>query len=351
MEDSTLSDKNLPDLKPSDFNVTPTNPKKTITKPNTDVPNGKYLLPRDYEQAYKELVGSQPKQILRNSYSTHHYALRMFRRIMSIIEFENYPKGWDIEYLKKIFFRRGYIGFFNTKAYGVVPLECSYYGNNIYHRPTNLILTNEHVKPSLSYYTIGKDCTLMHLQHNYQGVNSLIDQYATKISNIDASIEVNLQNSKVTAVFVCDDKRQSETAKKIYDDIARGEPAVFPRKAGKDLNANSGFDVQFLPVKNSYLVNDLLDAKNTFSNAFFNDIGISANAVDKKERVNTIESSSNFDQILNSINDWKENIERGISEMNDLFKLKVRVTFPYLDSLKRSLNEGRMIDEFGEGLY
>lgn len=291
---------------------------------------GVYTLSKNAaRKIYEEMYGVQPNDVKGQSNArTWYYHERLLRRLMSIFDLENVPDGWDVEWFKKNLLLRGYMCVGMTSAFGVIPMRCTYHGLNVYDRPTKCTISN-HLINNLTL-KIGKDCVLVHLQNNYQGVWSLLNIYSEKLAAIDSGIEVNIMNTKAAWMFDCDGKAQEETAKKIYDDITSGRPAVFARaNHTSTLNSDGKIGITMLNVKNTYIADLLQDAKRAVRYEFLSELGINNANVDKKERVNTLEVSANDDELKNAIDDWKTNLERQFDEINKMFGLSIRVVFPY----------------------
>lgn len=257
-----------------------------------------------------------------------YYHTRLLRRVMSVFNLKNCPDDWDVEWFKKNLLIRGYMCIGNTPQFGVIPARCTFHGLNVYDRPTMCTIAN-HLINSLTL-KINQDCVLVHLQNNYQGISDLLRLYAQKLASIDAGIEVNILNTKAAWMFDCDGKAQEETAKKIYDDITSGRPAVFTRANNSStLNGDGKIGITMLNVKNTYIADMLQDAKREVRYEFLSEIGINNANVDKKERVNTLEVSANDDELRNAIDDWKSNLEEQFTRVNELFGLNIEVEFPY----------------------
>ena len=288
-------------------------------------------------RVYEELYGLTPQDVDgQNNTRTLYYKERLLRRLMSLFELDGCPKEWDIEWFKKNLLLRGYMCVGRTSAFGVIPMICTYHGLNVFNRPTKCTISN-HLINNLTL-TIGEDCVLVHLQHNYQGVWPLLNIYAEKLASVDAGIEMNILNTKAAWMFDCDGKAQEETAKKIYDDITSGRPAVFARaNNSSSLNSDGKIGITMLNVKNTYIADMLQDAKREIRYEFLSEIGINNANVDKKERVNTLEVTANDDELRNAVDDWKNNLEKQFDQINNMFGTNIKVTFPYyrdIDSVR-----------------
>ena len=293
---------------------------------------------RAERRVLEELYGLQPTEVKGQINSrTLYYRERLLRRALSVIKFKNCPEHWDVEWLKKHLMIIGYLCVGNTPQFGVIPMKCTYHGINVFDRPTKCAISNSLIN-NLTL-TIDEDCVLLHLQNNYQGINKLLAIYAEKLANLDSGIDVNVMNTKAAWIFDCDGKAQEETAKKIYDDITSGRPAVFARANNSSaLNSDGKVGITMLNVKNTYITDSLQDEKRAVMYEFLTELGINNSNVDKKERVNTLEVQANDDELKNSVDDWKENLESQIAKINKLFKLNIEVEFPYYR--KESANNG-----------
>lgn len=302
---------------------------------------GVYTLSKnDAKSVYKDLFGIKPTDVQGQfNARTWYYKDRLLRRVMSIFEFDNCPPSWDVEWFKKHLLKLGFMCVGRTSQFGVIPMRCTFSGINVYDRPTTCIISN-HMINNLEL-TIGEDCVLVHLQNNYQGIGAMLNIYSQKLAAIDSGIEVNILNTKAAWMFDCDGKAQEETAKKIYDDITSGRPAVFVRANNSStLNGDGKIGITMINVKNTYIADMLQDAKREMRYEFLSEIGINNANVDKKERVNTLEVTANDDELRNAIDDWKRNLEMQVEQINEMFDLHIKVRFPYYREMQKGVSNG-----------
>ena len=296
---------------------------------------GVYSLSNDALAIYKELYGEKPQDIHAQWVTrTQYYYQRLLRRAISTFDIEGAPEDWDIEWCKKILLVYGFLCIGSVEGYGVIPMKCNPTGTNIYNRPTKCLVAN----PVFGNkdFTIGTDCVLVKLQNNYQGFNDTIRLFAEKFANVDAGIDVNLLNSRNAWIFDCADKVQEETAKKMYDDITAGRPAVFRRSHGQSaLHDDGKIDITMLNVKNTFIGDILQEQKRELRYEFLTELGINNSNVFKKERVNTDEVNANNEELRNSVDDWKTNLEEAFARANKMFGLNLTVVFPYLEHIEK----------------
>lgn len=275
------------------------------------------------------------------TWSSLYYRKRILRRLISLLTIENAPDTWDLNYMLEWLFLYGYIGVASFDEFGVLPLRCTLSGVNVYDRPTTAIFSN--AKLTRTYEKIiNQECVVLRLNYNFEGVGDMLNLYSQLLANCDGALSVNLMNSKVAYIFDCADKEQAETAKEVYDQISRGEPAVFIRANIPTPNGDSGVKFAINNVSNSYICDKVVDTKNAIWGMFYNDVGLDHSPVDKKERVNTEEVVSNNQQLINAIKDWKENLDDGIRRVNEMFGLNLVIRFPFYDEMMNAqLNSER----------
>lgn len=242
--------------------------------------------------------------------SAMYYRKKLLRLILARFEW-NLPRSWDKDYFLTTLFNDGYISITDTSV-GVIALRSGLTGINVYDRPTTAVFAN-HVLGNFER-TIGVDCSVIKLMYDYSGVEWILTRYATLLAMCDSGIAVNLMNTKATFVFGATSKAQSETMKKMYDDITMGQPAVFVN--GDAINKENMFT---MPAKENFIADDVQLLKRKIINEFLTDIGINNTNLDKRERLTDDEVNANNEEVRFNIMDWYDNIQEGIEETNLLF--------------------------------
>lgn len=270
--------------------------------------NGKNI---PFDDMLRNFFARRPKDVdgVANT-SSLYYQTKLLKNILARFEF-GLPEGWDRDYFLEILFREGHITVTDT-AMGVVALRSGLTGINIYEHPTKAIFAN----PVLGNFerTIDVDCAVIKLQYDYQGIGWLLQRYATLLAMCDSGIAVNLMNTKATYVFGATSKAQSESYKKMYDEITQGMPAVFVN--GDAINKETMFT---MPAKENFIADDLQLLKRKIYNEFLTDIGINNTNLDKRERLTDDEVNANNEEVKFNIMHWYDNIMDGIKRANILF--------------------------------
>ena len=242
--------------------------------------------------------------------SAMYYRQWLLKKIFARFEFE-IPSEWELDYFLDVLFREGHISITDTPM-GIVALRSGLTGIGIYNQPTRAIFAN----PVLGNFerTIDVDCAVIKLQYDYQGVGWMIDRYSTLLAMCDSGIAVNLMNTKAAYVFGATSKAQSESYKKMYDDITQGKPAVFVN--GDSINKENMFT---MPAKENFISDDIQLLKRKIINEFLTDIGINNTNLDKRERLTDDEVNANNEEVRFNIMHWYDNIQDGIRRAKRLF--------------------------------
>lgn len=266
-----------------------------------------------------------------DNYASVMYYNQLMRKIRSIIEIKNVPDTWDTSALKRDLFEYGYFCVYDFAAYGILPVQCTLFGDGYNHRPTNVIITN-HV---LGDYEIKiNDCVIVKIQNDFCGVTELAMRYAQRLANCDTSIDIALYNSRMSYLIGSESKQEADTIRKVYDKVTSGEPMVVIKK---DI-MSKGFTFATQNLKQNYIACDVMSTKTSIYNEFLSEIGIN-NSPEKKERLVTDEVNVNNDAIVNSVFEWYLNLKQAEKEINTKYGLNVEFKFPFMEGLKNDTTE------------
>lgn len=304
-----------------------------------------------YGNGFTELVrgffNHNPKSVndMTNN-SFFYYQFQLMTKLKSVLTVSGYPSNWNVDNMWDVILKNGYIPIVKTDI-GSLALEGSFYGQNMYYMPTNILVTN----PVLGNIDkkIGEDGELLYINYEYntfQGVMSLINRYAVLLANIDCSLNVSLYNSRVAHVFEAETDAQVKSLQKMYDDVSKGNPAVFLKKGLKPLGADKDGGY-FLNVKNTYIGNDLLLTKRSIMNEFLTEIGINNANTDKRERLNSDEVNANNSEVrctivryIDSLNECAKRINEN-PNFDDIINLHFSINSRVINQIQK---ESEVID-------
>lgn len=265
----------------------------------------------------ERLHGSHPKSVQTASISVVYYRNYLRNIIKGMFDIRC-PKDWSTDYIKDCLIDNGVFAVCDT-ALGVLPLLCSWYGVNVFSRPTTIGIAN----PVLGTLrkTIGVDAIPVYLykDNDFEGMALLISMYAQRLATCDCSIDVNLINSRCAEIFECADGSQVESAKKMYDELSEGKPAVFMRK--DNIGDNGAISHYSNNVKQNFIATDIIDVKRSIINEFLTVLGINNANTDKRERLNSDEVNANNMELIANIDNIQNNLKECSRKVRELFNI------------------------------
>lgn len=265
----------------------------------------------------KRFFHNNPKSVndMSNN-SFFYYQFQLMTKLKSVLTVSGYPSNWNIDNMWDVLLTNGYIPVVKTDI-GTLALEGGFYGQNMYYMPTNVLVNNPVLRDIDE--KIGEKGELLYINYEYnkfQGVMSLINRYAVLLANIDCSLNVSLYNSRLAHVFEAETDAQVKSLQKMYDDVSRGNPAVFLKKGMKNIGKDNDIGY-FLNVKNTYIGNDLLLTKRSIMNEFLTEIGINNANTDKRERLNSDEVNANNSEVRCTIVRYIDSLNECAKRINE----------------------------------
>ena len=252
----------------------------------------------------------------------------LLQRAISVFKWDGVPETWAENYFKYVLYCNGYFAVVNTDKYGVIPQACGLYGYNIFYQPTHAIISNPLLAGTLNP-RIGSQCTLFRLQPNYSPINDIVAYYSNMMSLASECLGTNLVNSKLSYVFASKSKTQAETFKKLYDNIASGEPASFIDKSLFDENGNCNWKMFNQNLNANYITDKVLNDLRTIQNMFDTEIGIPNSNTSKKERMIVDEVNSNNFETQCLADTWLEELKKCCAQTNKMFGLNLEIDWRY----------------------
>ena len=272
--------------------------------------------------AYGEIMGYN-SQISPSTVHVKNTALaRFFKRYllqeaMSVFDWKM-PEKWDRAYFLYVLYLWGYIAIVNTNKFGVIPQHGGLGGVNVYYGPQFIIITNPLLKQQYKL-DINADCAVLRLQPDYCGLYDLVDYYGDIMALAAETAGVNLLNSRLSFVYGATNKASAESFKKLYDDIASGNPAAFVDKQLFDEDGKLRVTLFNQDVGGSFIVPELLDCLRTVRCMFLTDIGIPNVNVMKQSGVTDSEIAANDFETRAKCSLWLDELKKGCKIARDLF--------------------------------
>lgn len=263
----------------------------------------------------------------------------LFQRVLSRYTF-GMPDRWDYDYFTQILFGEGYISIIKTRDFGVIPQQCGLKDLNVFYRPGSVLVANP-LLPGYPEQTIGKDCALIKMCPDYLGCLDLVSMFADLMAITVESVGVNLYNSKLAYVFGVENKAQAETVKKLYDNVAKGDPAVVTDKDLFNDNGEPSWQLFFNNLKQNYICSQLLEDLKKIEAMFDSYIGFNNVNVAKESGVTADEVHSNDESCQSLARLWLDTMQRGIDQANSLFPdINLSIKFKGVSPNGNNVNSG-----------
>lgn len=265
----------------------------------------------------------------------------LFQRACSTLILD-LPDEWGgsvTDFLYFCLYRFGYVAVFNRDEFGTVFNPATLSEFNFYYQPVKAIIANPAIRESLEL-RIGEDCELLKLTPDYLGVFDIINLHAEKLALMDTAINMSIANNKFAFIVGAKNKAAAGALKKMFDNIQRGELAVFfDQKLADDGQGSTKSEPwQFLErgnLKSSYLTDQQLQDFQTVLNNFDAEIGIPTIPYTKAERMVTNEADSRIIDSTARISVWKDCLDRSMEKINDMFDLNLSCRLRFDPNIER----------------
>ena len=247
----------------------------------------------------------------------------LMQKIFSVYDFQ-LPDEWDKDYFLYTIFTIGFGGVLNTDKYGVIFQHGTLSGYNIYYRPTIFLVSNPALRKQYRLQ-IGEQTELIKLTPDYMGAFDIVQLYGDMMAVTLESFGVNAINAKFSYVFMAENKTMAESMKKLYDQVASGQPAAFADRKLFDPEGNPRWMLFLNNLKQNYIGGDLLETLTEIENKFNTLIGIKNANNEKKERMIVDEVNANNQDTRALCSVWLDCLQESFDKVNDMFDLNLSV--------------------------
>lgn len=281
-------------------------------------------MPMFYNYMNAETTKYSPSTIHASDNQTAQYFRRyLLQKAIAVFKWKM-PEHWVKEYFLYTLYSQGFIAIINTNKFGVIPQRCALSGYNVMEAPTQVIVNNYLIRFPMSP-TIGINCVLIKLMPDYGSILDKIEYYAAKMALVSEAIDINLLNTRLTTVFGADTKGAAESLKKVYDQVSRGEPAVFTDQKFFNADGKPKWAQFTQDAKQNYIVTDLLSDLRKIEAQFATDIGIPNANTDKRERLITDEVNANSIETKTLCELWLEELQKSCKQASTMFGIELSV--------------------------
>ena len=166
-----------------------------------------------------------------------------------------------------------------------------------------------------------------------------IEIYAKKLTNIDLTLNVNVNAQKTPIAIICDET-QRLTFQQLYQNYAGNMPFIF---GDKGLNLDN---VKSINTQADYKGEELNKLKTDIWNEALTYLGVSNVQYQKKERINTEEINRSMGGAFASRRSRIKARQNAVEEINKMFGLSIEVDFE--DEVDKIDNNGYNSNEGAE---
>lgn len=292
----------------------------------------------DYKNARNSTINPSTVHV-RDTGLQRYFARYLLQKTISVFKWDM-PKTWSKNYLLYTLYCWGYVAVINTDKFGVIPQQCTLGGFDVFYQPKFATVANPLLRGILNP-VIGKQCELLRLQPDYGGVMDIVNFYADMLALSAETASTNLLNSKLAYVFASDGKAGAESFKKLYDQIASGEPAAY---IDKNLYRDDGtptWNFFNQNLRETYIAGDILNDMRLWEMKFDNEIGIPTTNTTKKERLITDEANSAIEESRTKAQLWLDELQESCRKINNMFGIRLWVDWRE-DNARDALIDGNV---------
>lgn len=271
-------------------------------------------LPYQYQLLNRLNTAHVPSTVkLKDNAAFNYYAKYFLQRAMSVYKF-TLPETWDKSFFTYVLFCNGFVSVFDTSEYGVIPMNATLGGLNIYYQPKNAIIAN----PLLGNkeLEIGKECELIKLMPDYGNVMDIVSHYSAQAALLYELTNQNSCEARLAHIFASDDKSSAKTFKEAMDAIFSGEQCVaVGEKKLFDAEGKPKWQLFENNLSANFIAPKIVELMNTIECQFDTEIGIPNANTDKRERLITDEVNANNVETFTKASLWLENIKDGFARV------------------------------------
>lgn len=267
--------------------------------------------------AYNSIVSPSTVHV-KNTDLAQFFKRYLLQEAMAPFEFK-LPDHWARNYFLYILYVIGNIGVLETDKYGAIPQHGTPSGFNVFYQPFRYLIYNPLLRTNNDGYIIGEECSVIKLEPDWCGLYDIVDYYGDLMALTAETAGVNVLNSKLSYIFGASNKAQAETLKKLYDNIASGEPAQFTDKSLFDDEGRLMVTMFEQNVGQNYIADRLLETLRTLREMFMSDIGIPNANTRKRERMSLDEVNVNNFETRSKCSIWLDTMRKGFEETREMF--------------------------------
>lgn len=260
---------------------------------------------------------------------SRHWRRLLYSRIVNIFEYENLPPEINEFALKLWLFRYGKIIFYKIKDKFLVQPFAYTDLLDWYYVPKNGRVVNPWLPTGFQNkeFELANEAIIFNAtpdMYNFREhgiVSDLVFKTANQLAENDISYYCIQRNHRLIAIFTAETDLQKAECNRILERMYSGKPDI---TMGEDLVSHIKVNPIAMNSTRSSITELIEFAQYTLAN-FYHSFGINSNYNLKREQLNSNEIDVNQEVLRLNIEDMLLNREQGVSKVNELYNLNVRV--------------------------
>lgn len=259
------------------------------------------------------------------------YYDQLIQLSIAMWEWQNLPPSIDARFLETVLFTNGSAIFFKDEVLDYLALNVSLNGPlNVYNIP---IRRRAYASNNYQKDLTEKDSVIIYNNMLHTPSHSAIRLYATRLADLDRTIDVNTHAQKTPVLVLCDES-QRLTMQNLYMQYDGNYPFIFGNKALKESM------IEALKTDAPYISDKLYQLKTQIWNDALTYLGISNTNTVKKERMITDEVARTMGGVVASRYSRLNARKQACEEINRMFGLNISVRFrENIEKIAKSMEE------------
>ena len=258
------------------------------------------------------------KRLNNMTYTEYYYRLKLISK--ALFKWENLPNGMEERWIENYLYSFGGCVFFKDEKLGFMVAQIASTGRpNYYNDPTRIRPIFYNMTYEGKQLINNHNCIVIRNNDDMIPTKPTIIFYATKLANIERTIDVNI-NMQKTPLIVHTSEKQKLSYQNAVKQRDANEHVIF---------ADKNFDMGNFDVLNTtapVVFDKLAYQKHMVYNECMTALGVNNANMDKKERVQSAEVAANDEQVQASEDVMLKAREEAAKRINEMFGTDIRVT-------------------------
>lgn len=286
---------------------------------------------------------------VKNVKKGYYFYLRvLYEKCLGMFKYYNLPKSLPAEEIEKRLIWFGFCGVFQSEKFGLITLDGGLSGVDQYYRPTTFVYAQPVV--GNGELKINDNCVIIYNSQSDviapYGFREMIQRYARLLSDVDASIDITLINSRATKLNSVADDNTAAVVNNAMQAIEAGENYTINQKSLIDRWTPKEWN-----TAHPETIEKLIAAKQSLLNAFLEEIGVKS-INEKRERMITDEVTADNQLLMVNTDDLLYKRKQGIKAVNEMFGTDIEVELNDLYNVSKNITTlGGTNDDTSIGIF